>query len=232
MTCRKIKRKHTSRAAAVLLCAAAVFCCAVLPAFAESGAVSEPAAPSHTVTSQAPVPSKTEPPKPAAPSSQAQAAPSKAAFSKAAVSSKATPSKPASSSAAVSRRASAAQAAVSSRAVSSQASSKNASSKASSAVSTAAGGIVLPSVGSISEQNMFSNPVDTTRRNATIDGVGIALWTTAVTVVVLIFLVVYRNRNKARKETVGHQRYRSVRRDKKQRLLGNKYYNDSKYKDE
>ncbi|WOC32177.1 MULTISPECIES: hypothetical protein [Caproicibacterium] len=91
---------------------------------------------------------------------------------------------------------------------------------------------MLPSVGSVSEENLFANPVDLTGRNTTINGVGIALWTVAVSAGVVVFLVVYRNRGKARKETVGHQRYRSVRRDKKKRLLGNKYYNDSKYKGE
>ena len=98
--------------------------------------------------------------------------------------------------------------------------------------STVAGGIVLPSVGSVSEKNMFSNPVNMTQHNRMINGVGIALWTVIAAAVVFVFLLAYRNRKHARKDTVGHKRYSAVRRDKKKRLLGDKYYNDSKYRDE
>ncbi|MCH4238848.1 MAG: hypothetical protein LKF71_01040 [Oscillospiraceae bacterium] len=88
---------------------------------------------------------------------------------------------------------------------------------------------MLPSVGSISEKSLFSNPADMTAHNSTIDGVGIALWAVIAGAGVFIFILVYRNRKHARRETVGQKRYSSVRRDKKKRLLGDKYYKDSKY---
>ena len=232
MTCHRQKRNKITGFAAVLLSIAVVFCCMAAPVQAEKnavtspqppvsqGTVSKPAVVSHPTVSVKPASSA-----PAAPSVQPKpsSAPSRAPVSHAA------PSRQT-----VSRAAYSAPTAVSSQAVvsvpGSKASSASVSSKSSSsAVSRAAGGILLPSVGSVSEKSLFSNPADMTAHNSTIDGVGIALWAVIAGAGVFVFILVYRNRKHARRETVGQKRYSSVRRDKKKRLLGDKYYKDSKY---
>ncbi|ARP49512.1 MULTISPECIES: hypothetical protein [Caproicibacterium] len=95
---------------------------------------------------------------------------------------------------------------------------------ASSKKADAAAGIALPSVGAVSEENPFANPVSDASRNTAVNGVGIALWVAVVTASVLIILLLRRNRRRKKGQTIEFLQHRPGRGGKKKHLLADKYY--------
>lgn len=58
---------------------------------------------------------------------------------------------------------------------------------------------------------------------------GAGMWALVMILLVAILVAVHVGHRHHRRDVLPRNRYQSVRRDKKKRLLGDKYYHDSKY---
>ena len=91
--------------------------------------------------------------------------------------------------------------------------------------------ISLPPVESVNETPVLGPTTSTPVRDNFLNGLGIVLWAAAVAAVVAILLRARRSRRRTRSPdaVLGKRRYHAVHRDRKRRLLGDKYYHDKKY---
>ena len=78
---------------------------------------------------------------------------------------------------------------------------------------------------------MLGPTTSTPVRDNFLNGLGIVLWAAAVAAVVAILLRARRSRRRTRSPdaVLGKRRYHAVHRDRRRRLLGDKYYHDKKY---
>lgn len=90
--------------------------------------------------------------------------------------------------------------------------------------------ISLPPVESVRETPVLGTPQSNKIQDTVANAVGILLWAACIGGVTAILLAARRYRRRhAAADSLGRRRYRAVRRDRKRRLLGDKYYHDSKY---
>ena len=90
--------------------------------------------------------------------------------------------------------------------------------------------ISLPPVESVRETPVLGTPQSNTIQDNAANAVGILLWAACIGGITAIVRAARRTRRRhAPPDARGRRRYRAVRRDRKHRLLGDKYYHDSKY---
>ncbi len=89
------------------------------------------------------------------------------------------------------------------------------------------GGIVLPSVDSIEENNPLSSVIVDTAANKKMNWIGILSWVCIALGIAVVLIVVFSNRRPPRGG--GRKRYRRPNRPHKKRLLNDKYYRNLKY---
>ena len=91
--------------------------------------------------------------------------------------------------------------------------------------------ISLPPVESVNETPVLGPTTSTPVRDNFLNGLGIVLWAAAVAAVVAILLRARRSRRRTRSPdaVLGKRRYHAGHRDRRRRLLGDKYYHDKKY---
>lgn len=108
--------------------------------------------------------------------------------------------------------------------------SSNVSGAVSSAISSenTSSEIVLPSVGSIAEDNPLSSLIVNTKQDQKMKWIGIISWVCIILGVFVVLIVVLSNRRPPRGGS-GRKRYRRPSRSNKKRLLNDKYYRNIKY---
>jgi hypothetical protein len=87
--------------------------------------------------------------------------------------------------------------------------------------------IVLPSVGSIQENNPLSSVAVDSAVNKKMNWIGIISWICIALGVIVVLIVVFSNRRPP--NGPGRKRYRRPNRSRKKRLLNDKYYRNIKY---
>ncbi len=113
-------------------------------------------------------------------------------------------------------------------AVSSGDSSGDSSMVSSEVSSEASSEIVLPSVGSIAENDPLSSVIVDQAANQKMNWIGIGSWALIALGVVVVLAVVFSNRRPPRGGS-GRRRYHRPVKSKKKRLLNDKYYRNMKY---
>ncbi len=88
--------------------------------------------------------------------------------------------------------------------------------------------IVLPSVGSVAEDNPLSSVIVNTKQDQKMKWIGIISWACIILGVLVVLIVVLSNRRPP-KGGPGRKRYRPKVRSNKKRLLNDKYYRNIKY---
>ncbi len=88
--------------------------------------------------------------------------------------------------------------------------------------------IVLPSVGSVAEDNPLSKVIVDTNANRQMKWIGIVSWVCIILGILVVMIVVLSNRRPPRGGS-GRKRYRRPNRSNKKRLLNDKYYRNIKY---
>lgn len=87
--------------------------------------------------------------------------------------------------------------------------------------------IVLPSVGSIAENDPLSSPIVNPEANRQMNWIGIVSWACIALGVLVVLIVVFSNRRPPRGGS-GRKRYRRPVKTHKKRLLNDKYYRSMK----
>jgi hypothetical protein len=87
--------------------------------------------------------------------------------------------------------------------------------------------IVLPSVGSIQEENPLSSVTVDTATNKKMNWIGIISWICIALGVIVVLIVVFSNRRPP--SGPGRKRYRRPNRSRKKHLLNDKYYRNIRY---